>query len=225
MARILDLTSPVGAYGTRLLAEMGHDVVRVERPGGDALRRLPPHLGAASVESGAFHQFLNAGKRSVVADLAKDEGRRLLLALVAKADAMVASLPLPVDEAALTSANPDLALVLIDDGPPELCAFASSGLLAITGEPDGRPVVLGGHVPYAAVGTYVAMAAASALFAKQATGAGQIVDVSARQCLRRWRSRCGSNIRPRAKRWSASARAAASPRWPARCPAPTGTGW
>jgi crotonobetainyl-CoA:carnitine CoA-transferase CaiB-like acyl-CoA transferase len=183
LSRILDLTSPVGAYGTRLLAEMGHDVVRVERPGGDALRSLSPHIGAADAESGAFHQFLNAGKRSVAADLATKQGRRLLLALAAKADAVVASLPLPVDHAALIEANPDLALVLIDDGPPELCAFAATGLLAITGEPDGRPVVLGGHVPYAAVGTYVAMAAAAALLAKQATTAGQVVDVSARQCL------------------------------------------
>jgi crotonobetainyl-CoA:carnitine CoA-transferase CaiB-like acyl-CoA transferase len=74
-------------------------------------------------------------------------------------------------------------LVEIDDGPPELCAFARSGLLAITGEPDGRPTLLGGHIPHSAIGLYVAMAAASALFAQDATGNGSIVDVSAAQCL------------------------------------------
>jgi len=184
MARVLDFTSEVGAYGTRLLAELGHDVVRVERPHGDALRRLHPYLGAKpNQDSSAFHQFLNAGKRSFAPDLGTEKGRRLLLALVAKADAVVASLPLPLGEDALTAANPDLVLVRIDDGPPELCAFASSGLLAITGEPDGRPVLLGGHVPYGAVGIYVAMAAAAALFAKEETGAGQVVDLSAQQCL------------------------------------------
>jgi crotonobetainyl-CoA:carnitine CoA-transferase CaiB-like acyl-CoA transferase len=180
MPRILDLTSEVGAYGTRLLAELGHDVVRIENPAGDAVRRLDPHLRAASdIEASAFHQFLNAGKRSFALDLATEDGRRRLLALAATADAVVASLPLPLGEDELRAANPDLALILIDDGPGELCAYARSGLLAITGEPDGRPVLLGGHIPYSAVGIYVAMATAAALFA----GGGQVVDVSAPQCL------------------------------------------
>jgi crotonobetainyl-CoA:carnitine CoA-transferase CaiB-like acyl-CoA transferase len=180
MARILDLTSEVGAYGTRLLAELGHEVVRVESPTGDVVRRLEPHLrGAEDLEAGAFHQFLNAGKRSFAVDLATDEGRRRLLAFAAKSDAVVASLPLPLREDEMHAANPDLALVLVDDGPGELCAYARSGLLAITGEPDGKPVLLGGHIPYSAVGIYVAMATAAALFA----GGGQVVDVSAPQCL------------------------------------------
>lgn len=177
---VLDLASAVGAYGTRLLAEMGHDVVRIEPPDGDALRRLHPHLTAEpGLESSAFHQFLNAGKRSVALDLQSAGGRRLLLALAAKADAVVASLPLPLDEAALRAANPKLALVRIDDGPPEIVAYARSGLLAVTGEPDGRPTLLGGHVPLCAVGLYVALAAAGALLAP----AGQVVDVFATQCL------------------------------------------
>jgi len=184
MARILDLTSEVGAYGTRLLVELGHEVVRVEPPQGDAVRQLAPHLGAGpSLELGAFHQFLNAGKRSVALDLATDQGGTLLLTLVANADALVASLPLPVAEADILAANPALVLVLLEDGPPEICALARSGLLAITGEPDGRPTMLGGHVPYSAVGTYLALAATAALFAKEATGASQTAEVSAPQCL------------------------------------------
>jgi len=66
MARILDLTTHAAVYATRLLAEAGHDVVRVEPPDGDALRRLEPVLGdPADLERGAYHQFFNAGKRSV----------------------------------------------------------------------------------------------------------------------------------------------------------------
>jgi crotonobetainyl-CoA:carnitine CoA-transferase CaiB-like acyl-CoA transferase len=183
MARILDLTTIVGAYGTRVLAELGHDVVRVEDRTGDALRRCAPHLGTMSPESSAFHQFLNAGKRSVALDLASADGRRIVLALAKQADAVVASAPLPVSEGELLAAKRDLVLVLIDDGPPELCAYASSGLLAITGDPAAKPVLMGGHVPLSAVGIHVALAAASALFAKDATGEGQIVDVSASQCL------------------------------------------
>jgi crotonobetainyl-CoA:carnitine CoA-transferase CaiB-like acyl-CoA transferase len=184
MARILDLTGPTGAYGTRLLAELGHDVVRIEAPGGDSLRALHPHVGSApDAETGAFHQFMNAGKRSVALDPETDKGRSLLLALAAKADAVVASLPLPVDEAALTSANKSLILVRLDDTMPELCAFARSGLLAITGQPDGKPVVLGGHLALSAVGVYVALAAIAALFGRGDSGAGQVVDVSAPQAL------------------------------------------
>ena len=180
MARILDLTSDVGAYGTRLLAELGHDVVRVESPKGDALRCLGPSLrDATDCESGAFHQFLNAGKSSVALDLGTQVGRDLLLKLAATFDAVVASLPLPLDEDALLAAKPDLVLVLLDDGPPELCALARSGLLAITGEPDGKPTMLGGHVAHAAVGTYVALATEAALLSDE----GQIVDISATQCL------------------------------------------
>jgi CoA:oxalate CoA-transferase len=183
MARVLDLTSQVGAYGTRLLAELGHEVVRVEHPAGDAVRREGPHLGDPDFESGASHQFLNTGKRSVALDIDTAEGRRIFLALVAAADAIVASLPLPLSEAEILAVNAQIALVLLDDGLPELCTLARSGLLAITGEPDGKPTMLGGHVPHSAIGIYLALAAASALFAKDSAGAAQIVDVSAAQCL------------------------------------------
>ena len=183
MARVLDLTTIVGAYGTRVLAELGHDVLRVEDRRGDALRRTEPHLSGAMLESSAFHQFLNAGKRSVALDLASAEGRRVLLALAKEADAVVASAPLLISEDELLAAKRDLVLVVVDDGPPELCAYASSGLLAITGDPASRPTLMGGHVPLSAVGIHVALAVASALFAKDVTGEGQIVDVSATQCL------------------------------------------
>jgi CoA:oxalate CoA-transferase len=184
MARILDLTRLMGAYGTRLLAELGHDVLRIESPKVDGLRREAPLLeGAARAEAGAFHQFLNAGKRSAAIDLTNEVGRKLLLALITKADAAVVSLPLPLPEEQLLAANPDLVLVRLDDGPSELCAYASAGLLAITGEPDGKPTMLGGHVPCAAVGVHVALAAVAALFGKEASGRGQVVDVSAPQCL------------------------------------------
>jgi CoA:oxalate CoA-transferase len=174
----------MGAYGTRLLAELGHDVLRIESPKGDSVRQEAPVLGSAPrIEASAFHQFLNAGKRSAAIDLGSERGRKLLLALVAKADVLVASLPLPLAEDALLAANPELVLVKLDDGPSELCAYASAGLLAITGEPDGAPTMLGGHVPAAAVGVHVALAAVAALAGKEASGKGQVVDVSAPQCL------------------------------------------
>jgi crotonobetainyl-CoA:carnitine CoA-transferase CaiB-like acyl-CoA transferase len=184
MSRIIDLTEHSGAYAARLLAETGHDVIRVEPPEGDRLRRLGPYLGGKpGLETGSYHQFLNAGKRSLTLNLESPACRKIFLDLVKSADAVLANLPLPVDEAVLLEARPDLVLVTIEDGEPELCAVARSGLLAITGHPRERPVLLGGHVVYAAIGLHVAVAAAAALYVLQQTGAGQVVSVSAQQCL------------------------------------------
>ena len=78
MARILEITGLAGAYATRLLAEAGHSVIRLERGEGDSLRNLPPFLGALpEIESSCYHQFLNAGKRSATLSLAASAGRVL----------------------------------------------------------------------------------------------------------------------------------------------------
>ena len=184
MPRVIDLTTHSGAYGSRLLVEAGHDVVRVESPQGDALRRLGPLLGKTpDLERGACHLYLNAGKRSLAINLDSPSGRKLLLGLIRKSEVMVANLPLPVEEKALLEANPNLVLTKVEDGEPELCAFARSGLLSLTGQPGKPPMLLGGHVIYAATGLYVAIATATALRVLQQTGRGQVVTVSVRKCL------------------------------------------
>ena len=184
MARILDLTTHAAVYATRLLAEAGHDVVRVESPDGDALRRLEPYLGdTPEVERGAYHEFFNAGKRSLALDTGSLAGRQTLLALGRSADAIVASLPLPVDEAELLEANPRLVLTTVEDTEPELCVYARSGLLSITGHPGAEPALLGGHAAYAVTGLYTAVATAAALYEQARSGQGQVVRVSVEQCL------------------------------------------
>lgn len=184
MSRVIDLAGHSGVYATRLLAEAGHDVVRVEPSHGDALRRLGPFLGkAADLEHGAYHQFSNAGKRSFTPNLNSSSGRQLFLDLVGSSDALVGNVPLPFQERELLEANPRLVLTKVEDGEPELCAFARSGLLSITGHPGKRPVLLGGHVIYAATGLHVAVATAATLYVLEQTGEGQVVTVSVRQCL------------------------------------------
>ena len=83
MARVLDLTRQAAVYATRLLAEQGHEVIRVEAPAGDAVRRLGPFLGdVPDLEDGAYHQFFNAGKRSLALDVTPPRARgvrRLIL--------------------------------------------------------------------------------------------------------------------------------------------------
>jgi len=184
MSRIIDLADHPGVYAARLLAETGNEVIRVESPDGDVLRRTGPFLGnKPDLEKGAYHQFFNAGKRSLKLNLNMPEGRRVLLDLIRTADAVVASTPLPLEDGEALDVNPRLVLVRINNDEPELCAVARSGLLALTGHPGKRPVLLGGHVVYAGTGLYVAVATAAALVSLQLTGQGQVVDVSIRQCM------------------------------------------
>jgi CoA:oxalate CoA-transferase len=182
--RVIDLSSIIGAYAARLFAEQGHEVIRVEAPAGDEVRRLPPFLrGRRDLEHGAYHQFLNAGKKSVTLDLDQSDDRKKLLDLLGSADVLIANDPLAEDEEAYLAANPKLVLTKIVDDAPELCAVARSGLMSLTGHPDRPPVILGGHVPHLAVGIYVAVAAAAALLARDSSGRGLIAVVSVRDSL------------------------------------------
>ena len=184
MLRIIDLTTLSGAYAARLFAEAGHEVIRIEAPKGDDLRRLPPFLRLCDdLEHGAFHQFLNAGKKSVALDLEAPEGRRTWKELLATADVLIANAPLPLDESDCLVVNPKLVLTKIVDDEPEICAVARSGLMSLTGHPDRAPVILGGHIPLMAVATCVAVATAAALLARNASGRGVVATVSVRECL------------------------------------------
>src|SRR5882724_3051265 len=184
MLRVIDLTTLSGAYAARLFAEQGHEVIRVESPEGNELRRLPPFLKEQrDLEHGAYHQFLNAGKKSVTLDVASPEGQNLLLDLLRQADVLVAHCPLPVEEELCQSTNSKLVVTKIIDDAPELCAVARSGLMSLTGHPDRAPVTLGGHIPHMAVATYVAVATAAALLVRNSSGRGLIATVSVRESL------------------------------------------
>ena len=184
MSLILDVTGLSGVYGARLMAESGHRVIRIEPAAGDEVRRTAPFVrGDLGLEASAFHQFMNAGKESVALDLAVPEARGVLLALISRADAAIFRRPLPVTVEELFEANPQLALVEIDEVANELCAYAKSGLLALTGPPGGEPVVLGGHTALSAIGVYSAIATSACLLAVRAGGRGQRVEVSGAQCL------------------------------------------
>ncbi len=184
MVRVVDMAGPAGVYGTRLLVEAGHEVIRVEPPAGDAVRRMGPYLGETpGTEHGAYHQFMNAGKRSLSLEVGSRAGREVLERLLDTADALVATMPLPASEAALVGSRPRLVLTVVEEDEPELCTYARSGLLSITGQPGERPTILGGHLPYAAVGSYVGLATAAALLAQQQTGTGGVVRVSVAEAL------------------------------------------
>ena len=184
MARIIDRTGLPGAYATRLFAEEGHEVIRIEDAAGDALRRLPPFLGEKQdLEHGAYHQFLNAGKQSLTLNLDSPPAQKIFLELLSQSDALVSGDSLPLEDRALFAANPKLVVTKIHDQEPELCAVARSGLMSLTGHPGQAPAILGAHVPYVAVGIYVAVATAVALLTSKRTGKGSIATVSVREAL------------------------------------------
>jgi crotonobetainyl-CoA:carnitine CoA-transferase CaiB-like acyl-CoA transferase len=185
MARIIDLTGLTGAYATRLFAEQGHEVIRVEDPEGDSVRRLPPLLrDKQDFEHGAYHQFLNAGKKSLALNLDSPAGQKIFLELLSQGDALVADASLlRREDRFLFEANTRLVVTKIDDQEPELCAVARSGLMSLTGHPGQAPVILGAHVPSLAVGIYVAVATAAALLTLRKTGKGSVATVSVREAL------------------------------------------
>jgi crotonobetainyl-CoA:carnitine CoA-transferase CaiB-like acyl-CoA transferase len=182
--RVIDLTTPTGAYAARLFVEQGHEVIRVEHPEGDQVRRVPPFLrNRQDLEHGAFHQFLNAGKKSVTLDLQVPDGQRRFRELLAGADVLIANLPLAVAEPDCLRANPNLVLTKIVDDAPEICAVARSGLMSLTGQPGESLFMLGAHISSMAVATYVAVATAAALLVRRASGQGLIATVSVLECL------------------------------------------
>ena len=175
-----------------MLADMGADVVKVEKPEGDDSRRfLPPDIGG---ESAAF-MMMNRNKRGIVLDLKAEADRAAFLRLVARADILVENHRrgtmerLGLGPEVLEEANPALVHVEIsgfgrtgpyaDRGGFDLIAQGMSGLMSITGEGPGRPPVkVGAPVSDITAGILAAMGALAAYVERLRTGRGQRVDTS-----------------------------------------------
>jgi crotonobetainyl-CoA:carnitine CoA-transferase CaiB-like acyl-CoA transferase len=156
--RVLDLTRILsGPYASMLLADLGAEVVKVERPGaGDDTRSWgPPFLDGMS----SYFAAINRGKRSVAIDLDRDRGRDLVRDLAARVDVVIENFRpgvterLGIDYDSLARRNPDLIYASItgfgSDGPKaseagtEVIVEAETGLMAMMGTPDGPPVRFG----------------------------------------------------------------------------------
>lgn len=185
MAKILDLADESSVYSTRLLAECGHDVIRIEPRSGDPVRRLGPFLGnIVDLEHGAYHQFFNTGKRSFSADLRSEPGRDLFIDLLPSADAVILGGESLLEVEDVAASNPKAVVALVERSESsDLLAAASSGLLSLVGDPQGEPIVLGGQVLHSVIGLYTAIATAAACHLAQHTGKGQTIRISAQGAL------------------------------------------
>jgi len=199
--RVLDLsTSVAGPYAAMLLGDMGADVVKVERPGaGDDARAWgPPFVDGES----AWYLSVNRNKRSVTLDYAPPEGRAVLETLIKASDVVVVNQPtrvqkkLGIDAASCRALRGDLVHVSItgfglqgqrsDWTCYDLIAEGYSGVMDVTGEPDGPPQKIGAPAADMLAGSDAAFAAVSALFERSRSGKGHSIDVSLVESMTRF---------------------------------------
>jgi formyl-CoA transferase/CoA:oxalate CoA-transferase len=191
--RVLELAHLVaGPVAGMYLADMGANVVKVEAPdGGDASRTV--YHAAPGLDSPIFY-VINRNKRSLALDLARPEGRAVLHRLAARADVVIEAYRggvaerLGVDYARLSRINPRLVYCSVSafgpDGPMrdkpglDMLVQAMSGLMSISGEADGGPVLCGGPVVDTMGALMAAQGVVTALLHRERTGDGQRVDVS-----------------------------------------------
>jgi len=191
--RVLDLTRMLaGPYCTLLLADMGAEVIKIERPGkGDEIRRMgPPFVEGVS----AYFISVNRNKLSLTLDLKSPKGKEIFLKLVEDSDVVVDNFRPGVMEAlgfgfeALKSRNPKIIACSISgygqtgpyrDRPAyDLVLQAMGGVVALTGEPGGKPVRCGIPIGDLAGAMQAAFSIVSALFARERTGEGAFLDIS-----------------------------------------------
>ena len=180
--RILDCSRVLaGPFATMLLADLGADVVKLEPPGGDESRGWgPPWWGAPEDRRSAYFGSVNRNKRTIVVDLRTDAGRDLLDRLADGADLLIhnarpsSAARLGLDADRLRAAHPGLVVAVVggfsgrDRELPayDLLAQAMSGLMSVTGEPDGPPQKAGVALLDLLAGLEVAVGALAALLGK-----------------------------------------------------------
>lgn len=193
--RVVELADGTGAYCGKLLADMGADVIKVERPGGDAARMIPPFWSdEPDPERSLSFLFANTNKRSVELDLESREGREQFARLAACADLVIETLAPGTLEAwglgyaKLAASNPALVLTSItgfgQTGPhrtfrsSDIVASALGGAMLVTGEAEDPPVKLAGNQALLCASVNAAASSMIALHHAARTGRGQHVDVS-----------------------------------------------
>jgi len=190
LARIL-----AGPWAGQTLSDLGADVIKVEAPEGDDTRRWgPPFIDREDDRSAAYFHATNRGKRSVTVDFRTPEGQASVRKLVADADVVIENFKVgglakyALDYASLAAVNPRLIYCSItgfgQTGPYahragyDFIIQGMSGLMSVTGEPDGQPQKVGVAVTDIFTGVYAATAILAAVHQRQTTGQGQQIDMA-----------------------------------------------
>jgi crotonobetainyl-CoA:carnitine CoA-transferase CaiB-like acyl-CoA transferase len=193
--RVLDFTQVfAGPFGSYQLALLGADVIKIERPGGDDMRRGPPNKDWAARNLSTAFMGINANKRFLALDLTKPKSIEIVRRLAARADVAMENFrpgvmdKLGIGYEALTAINPKLIYCAISgfgqNGPQRTTAAydgmiqAMSGIMSVTGHAETGPTRAGFAVCDAIAGMTAAFAVSSALYQRTHTGRGQFVDVA-----------------------------------------------
>jgi len=194
--RVLDLSRFIaGPLCAQILGDMGADVVKVERPGGEDARGLAPFMGGESLYTMTF----NRNKRGMTLDTRHPRALAVLEDLVRVSDVLVenyrpgtlATMGLPYDR--LTELNPRLVVTSLSGfgqtGPLagralfDAIAQAMSGLMSRTGRPEDPPTLAGTFIADHLTGIYGALGTMTALYHRERTGRGQVVDIASLDVL------------------------------------------
>ena len=199
--KVLDLSEDIaGSFCARLLGDYGADVLKLEPPGGAALRRMGPFFGDdPHPEKSLFFLVMNLNKKGATLNLDSGTGRAILKELAQHVDVVVetfrpgylASVGLGYED--LAQLNPGLVMTSItpfgQDGPysqyqgEEIVNYAMGMIMSISGFQDREPLKHGGFQAQYEGGLNGAAATAMAMFMQENTGQGQHVDVSVTECV------------------------------------------
>ncbi len=207
--RVVDLTQLIsGPFCTKLLADYGADVIKIEKPlGGDVARQVGPFFGDdPHPEKSGLFLHLNTNKRGITLNLKSETGKKIFFELIRNADLLVENFSprvmpsLGLDYSTLEKVNPRLVMTSISNfgqtGPyrdykiSDIVLFGMGGCMNFVGLPDRQPLNLPGTVTQYHGGGMAAVATMTALLGAEGTGIGQWVDVSlleAELCSTDWR--------------------------------------
>jgi len=199
--KVLDLTHYVaGPYCTKLLADYGADVIKIEKPyQGDGARGIGPFYNdEPDIEKSGLFLHLNTNKKGITLNLKTATGVKLCKELLKSANILVENFAprvmpaLGLDYEVLAAINPGLVMTSISNfgqtGPyrdylaTELVSFGMGLHMIQEGEPDREPIMFPGYKAQYLAGTYAAAATMGAFFGSKATGNGQHVDISIMEC-------------------------------------------
>jgi crotonobetainyl-CoA:carnitine CoA-transferase CaiB-like acyl-CoA transferase len=195
--RVLDLSRVLaGPWCTQMLGDLGAEIIKIEQPGkGDDTRSWgPPWHGAREDRLSAYYLSANRNKKSVAIDIAKPEGQALIRELATKCDVLVENFKVGglekygLDYLSLKALNPRLVYCSITgfghSGPRahqpgyDLMVQGLSGLMSITGQPDGEPQKVGVALVDVMTGLHACIAVLAALNQRHETGRGQFIDMA-----------------------------------------------
>jgi benzylsuccinate CoA-transferase BbsE subunit len=195
--RVIDMADRRCVYGTKVLSDLGAEVIRVEPASGDPLRRQVPL--APSGDTSLFNTFMNVNKNSVSINLQTSSGQSLFRRLVASADIVFESFApgelatLGIGPEVFMKEKPALVWVSVtpfgDTGPrrewmaDDLVSQAMGGLMYLSGLPGRPPLRLFGEQTCYIAGLHAASGALTAFYHAMMTGVGQRVDVSIQECV------------------------------------------